>query len=257
MSLKQPSQTVIVEAVLCDQSGYRNWQWLIIAGERALLIDPGYKDAIEAQLKRHRVREIAGIAITHDDHDHIAALDYYAEKYQAPVLRPQSEGSCSVEGFEFLALATPGHVRNHYSLLFTAGAESYLFAGDLLFVGGCGRVFTQDYGAMAASLQKLRELDQSDAWLCPGHAYAQANWAFIDRLGITNERFRAVRARARDYQEGDTYRPDVKLADELAYNPFLRWDDPEVLAALRRSGAPEPESPAATLRLLRQLKESS
>ena len=246
----------IVEGVLCDAGGFRNWQWLLSSSGRTLLVDPAYRADIERHMGDRNIYSVDAIVVTHDDHDHVAAVDYFARKYSTEVLYLRATGSFEIAGYTLQSILTPGHRTEHYSFSVELGGELYFFAGDLLFVGGCGRVFTGDYVAMAESLARVQDEVDGRAILCAGHDYSQSNFTFIDQLGIDSAAFQSIRARYPLFRAGDYCQPRQSLADEASYNPFLRLTSSEVLEALQRTYSRTPANAAQALQMLRQFKES-
>ena len=246
----------IVEGVLCDAGGFRNWQWLARSHGCTLLVDPAYRADIERHLRARSIDSVDAIVITHDDHDHVAAVDYFADKYSAEVLYLRSAGSFEIAGYTLRSIFTPGHRTEHYSFSVELGDAMYFFAGDLLFVGGCGRVFTGDYEAMAEALARVQNEVDGRAILCAGHDYSQSNFAFIEQLGIDSNAFTSVRSSYPRFEAGDYCQPRQSLADEASYNPFLRLTSAEVLTALQQTYGRAPANAAQALQMLRQFKES-
>lgn len=121
-------------------------------------------------------------------------------------------------------LLTEGHIVGHVCFLF----DDVLFSGDALFAGGCGRVFTGDFSAAYRGLARLRALPGATR-VCCAHEYTEDNLAFARSVEPANKalraRFEAVRALRR---EGRCAVPSL-LQDELATNPMLRWDAPELI----------------------------
>jgi len=119
----------------------------------------------------------------------------------------------------------PGHTRGHIAYWF-AGSEA-LFCGDTLFALGCGRMFEGTQEQMWTSLSKLMALPGETRVYC-AHEYTQANGRFALSVEPGNQ---ALVARM---QEVDRKRADdvptvpSTLAEELATNPFLRPDSPEL-----------------------------
>ena len=246
----------IVEGILCDAGGFRNWQWLVHFNGRTLLVDPAYRADIERHLSARSIDSVDAIVVTHDDHDHVAAVDYFADKHSAEVLCLRRAGSFEIAGYTLQSISTPGHRTQHYSFSAELGGKLYFFAGDLLFVGGCGRVFTGDYAAMAESLALVQNEVDGSAILCAGHDYSQSNFAFIGQLGIDSAAFQGIRAKYPRFDGGDYCQPQQSLADEASYNPFLRLASAEVLTALQQKYSRTPTNAAQALQMLRQFKES-
>jgi hydroxyacylglutathione hydrolase len=145
-----------------------------------------------------------------------------------------------------------GHIHGHVCFLF----EDVLFAGDALFAGGCGRVFTGDFAASYEGLARLKAL-APETRVCCAHEYTEDNLAFARSVEPDNralierqERVRAVRA------EGGCAVPST-LAEELATNPMLRWDSPSLIAEVRaQSGNPALSTPLEVFTATRKLKDS-
>lgn len=128
----------------------------------------------------------------------------------------------------------PGHTYAHIAYYFrpaSDGEPGELFCGDTMFAGGCGRLFEGTPAQMLESLSKLRSLPDSTRIWC-AHEYTLKNLNFALTVDATNPalqaRLEAVKA-ARSRQEATV---PTQLAIEKQTNPFLRWDDPEVQAAL-------------------------
>ena len=244
-----------VQGIFCAEHGMRNWQWLAQLQDQVLLVDPAYSQPLEQLLKQRGLDRVDAIVITHDDFDHVDAVDYFAGKYSAQVLALSQDQEVELGAFSIRSFSTPGHRRQHCSFSLNLEGQAYFFSGDLLFVGGCGRVFTGDYQAMVDSLAKVRARVDPSAILCSGHDYSQSNFAFIKHLGLDNPDFERVRQHYPLFREGDICSPQLTLGDEAGYNPFLRFDKPDVLKALARHGY-QGRAPSQALRALRQIKES-
>lgn len=150
------------------------------------------------------------------------------------------------EGAEVIEV--PGHTSGHIAFWF-AGADA-LFCGDTLFTLGCGRLFEGTAPQMWASLSKLKALPGTALVHC-GHEYTQANARFAVTIEPGNQ------ALARRSAEIDAKRArglstvPAPMALELATNPFLRADLPEVQAAVGMAGA----EPAAVFGEIRRRKD--
>ncbi|MFM7461920.1 MAG: hydroxyacylglutathione hydrolase, partial [Burkholderiales bacterium] len=137
----------------------------------------------------------------------------------------------------------PGHTAGH--IAYYAERQGWLFCGDTLFAGGCGRLFEGTAAQMRASLGKLAALPAETNVFC-AHEYTLANLLFASAVEPNNA---ALRSRVeRDTAMRERGEPTVPstIALERATNPFLRWDETEVkLAAARASsGTFGPNAPA-------------
>ncbi|MDE2230357.1 MAG: hydroxyacylglutathione hydrolase [Alphaproteobacteria bacterium] len=142
----------------------------------------------------------------------------------------------------------PGHTRGHIAYWFKDAQA--LFCGDTLFLMGCGRLFEGTPQQMWNSLGKLKKLPPETRVYC-GHEYTQANARFALTVEPQNA---ALIARAKRVDalraEGKSTVPGT-MADELATNPFLRVDRPDLQQAM---GAPG--DPVATFAAIRKAKDN-
>jgi glyoxylase-like metal-dependent hydrolase (beta-lactamase superfamily II) len=149
--------------------GTNSW---ILGRQRAYLIDPGpaIEEHIEALLAEiGRRGGLEAIVLTHEHGDHSEAAPALAERTGAPVAGAGPSAQIALaDGDELgplLAVATPGHARDHLALV----AGGVCFSGDAVL--GRGSVFiAPDPGALAAYLAALRRLRALDlALIAPGH----------------------------------------------------------------------------------------
>ncbi|QXP88830.1 hydroxyacylglutathione hydrolase [Methylococcus capsulatus] len=135
-------------------------------------------------------------------------------------------------------LDVPGHTSGHVAFWFEEDAA--LFCGDTLFALGCGRLFEGSAEQMWRSLERLRALPAETKVFC-AHEYTQANARFAVTIEPGNvalrERVERVEALRR---EGAATVPSI-LSEELATNPFLRPESPEIRARLGLPDVPEVE----------------
>ena len=151
-------------------SGTNTW---IIGSDPAWLVDPGpalpgHRDAIVSALERRG--GLAGIALTHDHHDHADGVAAIRERFGgAPLAGGRGPVDVRlVDGAMFgplRAVATPGHAPDHFA--FVVGRAA--LTGDAVL--GEGSVFiAPDPGALSGYLEGLRRLRAFDLdVLAPGH----------------------------------------------------------------------------------------
>ncbi len=170
--------------------------------KQCLVVDPSWDPLGLAQIARDDGMEIVGIVATHGHPDHVGGAwmgfnvpgvaELAAELAEVPVHVHADEADMvkvmTKLGDERLALHqdgeaitvgelkidlihAPGHSPGGLCLLFAG----HVITGDVLFVGGCGRVDLpgSDVSQMRASLRRLAELDDATV-LLPGHDYGPA-----------------------------------------------------------------------------------
>lgn len=145
----------------------------------------------------------------------------------------------------------PGHTRGHIAYYFPPAEgddTGELFAGDTMFVGGCGRLFEGTPTQMVDSLGKLKALpDRTHLWCA--HEYTLKNYQFAISVEPNNP---VVQAR---YQEVEQARKAGKatvpslLVQEKQTNPFLRWEDKNLQAIAQSS------DPVQTFGRIRGMKD--
>lgn len=150
--------------------------------------------------------------------------------------RRVAEGSgFSFGGHPVRVIETPGHTAGHVT--YSLQEDKIAFVGDTLFSLGCGRLFEGDGEMMWKSLQKIMALPKETLIYC-GHEYSQSNAAFALSVEPNNS---ALQQRAEEIRrlraEGRPTLP-VRLEAELAQNPFLRPDSPEIQQHLGMVGHP-------------------
>jgi hydroxyacylglutathione hydrolase len=224
-----------------------NYIWVIRRGDRVAVIDPGEAAPVQHYLAQTGAR-LCAILITHRHDDHtegIAALTAHAAvpvygpslETIAGLTRPLADGQ-RIElpelGIDFDVISVPGHTRGHIAYY----RRGMLFCGDVLFGGGCGRVFEGTMAQMQSSLARLAELPGDTLIYC-AHEYTQANLRFARAVEPDNAALLARSAAVAKLRGEGQFTVPSTLAEELGTNPFLRWDAPAVVAAANaRRGAP-------------------
>ena len=152
-----------------------------------VVIDPGYTPEVILDFLVSRGLSLEAILLTHGHFDHVGAVRELAAETGCRVylntedlsMPPQltagplyytdaySEGdSLCPAGIPFRVLSTPGHTAGSVCLI----TGNYLFSGDTLFSGSCGRTDLPGGSkrAIRNSLRRLAELPQ-DYSVHPGH----------------------------------------------------------------------------------------
>jgi len=222
-----------------------NYIWLLTRPgyDGCAVVDPGDEDPV---IERLRALGLAldAILVTHKHGDHVGGIrGLKAEWPDAVVYGPAGEPVRTLErrlrdgdrvtlpglGVAFGVLDVPGHTEGHIAY----HGDGMLFCGDTLFAAGCGRVFSGTFEQLSVSLQRLGRLPPETRVYC-AHEYTLANLGFAAWVEPDSELLGARTARDRAARERGEPTVPSSIADELATNPFMRTDQPAVVAAAAR-----------------------
>jgi hydroxyacylglutathione hydrolase len=154
-----------------------------------------------------------------------------AREHIAGVSQPVEDGEqLTLLDAQFEVLDVPGHTAGHVAYYSPNEDEPLLFCGDTLFAGGCGRLFEGTVEQMHASLSRIRALPDNTRVYC-AHEYTEANLVFARIAEPDNTTLRERQAQVRQQrQQGQPTVPSL-LGIEKATNPFLRYDQPDIIRA--------------------------
>jgi hydroxyacylglutathione hydrolase len=234
-----------------------NYAYLVMRGGQAAVVDPSQADPVLRSLAGSRAR-LTEIWLTHHHWDHVGGIEPLIEecpirhvrgsRYDADHRRipRQTEALCDGDSFDFggvgvRVMEIPGHTLGAIAFV----ADGNLFSGDTLFLSGCGRVFEGTMQMMAQSLIKLRSLPGDTKVWC-GHEYTVNNLRFAKTVEPGNPELERALRDARQALEGGRFTVPGRLDRELATNPFLRFDLPELAAG---------RDPVASFTALREAKD--
>ncbi|HEY8025876.1 MAG TPA: hydroxyacylglutathione hydrolase [Burkholderiaceae bacterium] len=246
-----------------------NYLWLIHNGTQAVAVDPGDAGPIMAALEAHKLSLVA-ILLTHHHADHVGGVEKLlqhinTDDFKLPVYGPRSENIAGVttrlaEGdqvhiaqlpLDCTVLDVPGHTSGHIAYVFAD--QNWLFCGDTLFAGGCGRLFEGTPAQMVSSLAKLSALPDSTLVFC-AHEYTLGNLRFAlaaepDNLALKS---RIVLEQEKRTNNIPTVPSTIGLEKET--NPFLRYREPSIIKGLQASGRLHDSEPIAAFAALRNWK---
>jgi hydroxyacylglutathione hydrolase len=223
-----------------------NYAVIVHEGDETVLVDAPEAGPVKAALADAGWR-LTTVLVTHHHTDHVQGID--AVKDGARVIGPRAEADriggldetledgqeVTIGPFRVRCIATPGHTAGPLSYHFVD--QGLAFTADTLFAMGCGRLFEGDAATMWDSFKKLRAALPDDTRIYFGHEYTLTNaryahQALPDDPAIA-ERLKVVEA-ARERNEPTI---PTTMAAEKQTNPFMRADDPSVVAALGMEGA--------------------
>ena len=246
-----------------------NYLWLIHDGVHAAVVDPGDARPVLAALKENGLR-LTAILLTHHHADHTGGVPELLQHYQVPVFGPRNESIATVtlpvgEGkqvdvpglaLRLAVLDVPGHTMGHIAYVRAPeGVEpSWLFCGDTLFAGGCGRLFEGTPAQMISSLGKLAALPDDSLVYC-AHEYTLSNLRFARAVEPDNVALQERVKAETDKREHDLPTVPSTIALEKATNPFLRYREPAIAEQLVKAGKLDRiDTPLATFTALRLWK---
>ncbi|MGI4847112.1 MAG: hydroxyacylglutathione hydrolase [Janthinobacterium lividum] len=243
-----------------------NYLWLIHDGTHAVVVDPGDAAPVQATLERLGLTLVA-ILLTHHHPDHVGGVPALLAMAAVPVYGPKRERIDGMNhpladgdqlhigelGLHFTVLDVPGHTSGHIAYVETD--HQWLFCGDTLFAGGCGRLFEGTPRQMADSLGRLAALPDETAVYC-AHEYTLANLKFALAVEPGNTvlvQRMAVETAKR--QAGQATLPS-SIGLEKRTNPFLRHTEPAIIATLLASKRLASPDALASFTALRQWKDN-
>ncbi|KAF3998012.1 hydroxyacylglutathione hydrolase [Glaciimonas immobilis] len=246
-----------------------NYIWLIHDGRYAAVVDPGDAAPVIAALKTYGL-ELSAILLTHHHADHVGGVQTLLEHTSVPVFAPAREVIADVTKLlkqgdvvdvpqlplRVSVLDVPGHTNGH--IAYVAEQQKWLFCGDTLFAGGCGRLFEGTPAQMITSLSKLSTLPPDTQVFC-AHEYTLSNLRFAQAVEPGN--MALTRRIATEQAKRDQDIPTVpsSIAEENATNPFLRYQKPEIIASLlkeERLAINDKGNPVAAFAALRLWKNN-
>jgi len=223
-----------------------NYAYIVKGPDGVCLIDAPEAEPIIDALEE-RGWHLGAILLTHHHGDHVQGVEELREKYSCKVMGPKAEETkmprldmALTEGMNggngsayTVPMEVPGHTLGHMAYYFpNAGV---VFTADSLMAFGCGRVFEGTMEMMWNSLQKFMALPP-ETLVYSGHEYTAANGRFAETIEPNNPDLIArVEAVAAKRAKGEPTVPST-IAEELATNPFMRGDSPEVQKSVNAVG---------------------
>jgi hydroxyacylglutathione hydrolase len=258
-----------------------NYIWMFHDGSRAVVVDPGVAPPVLKVLDKLGL-ELHAIVLTHLHYDHNLGVPGLLERFpfipvhgpwlndhdlssHPPFPKPGTvpldcvthvvEDGDIIElkemGISLSVIAVPGHTLGH--LAFLQPERGWLFSGDTLFAGGCGKVFGGSMKSMVDSLDRLAGLPEQTRVYC-AHEYTVDNLRFALAVEPSNPHLAArIRHEEEKRGRGEPTLPST-IGLERATNPFLRVMQPEVLRSLRSQRGLEAPDRVAAFETLRTWK---
>lgn len=203
---------------------------------RCLIVDPGEATPVLKAIEANNWLPEA-ILLTHHHNDHVGGVAELHRRFPNLIVYGPEEtrnkgttkivadGDCiNILEHEFHVFATPGHTSGHVCFY----SAPWLFCGDTLFSGGCGRLFEGTAAQMYQSLQRINALPE-DTLICCAHEYTLSNMKFalsvLPHDVFINEYYREVN----ELRVKNQMTLPTTLKKERKINLFLRTDDIDLI----------------------------
>ena len=234
-----------------------NYIWVLVDNDRrCVIVDPGESAPVLDAIKENAWQPEA-ILLTHHHNDHTGGVPELCAHFPHLVVygpaETQDKGTTQVvqEGenihireWEFSVFATPGHTLGHLCFY----SKPYLFCGDTLFSGGCGRLFEGTPEQMYQSLQKISALPD-DTLICCAHEYTLGNMKFAASLLPEDRAIQDYYHKVKELRAKNQNTLPVILKNERQINLFLRTDDIDLINKINQeTNLQQPEQRFAWLR---------
>jgi hydroxyacylglutathione hydrolase len=192
---------------------------------------------------------ITDLLVTHHHADHTQGIPAVRAAFPGVrVVGPAKEASriggldaevvegdyVKVGALEAKVIEAPGHTAGH--IVYWFEDDELAFCGDVLFALGCGRVFETPLPVMWESLCKVAALPGETVVYC-GHEYTESNARFALTIEPDNPDLLHRAERIAELRRDSKPTVPTTIALELATNPFLRAEHPDVQARLGMAGA--------------------
>jgi hydroxyacylglutathione hydrolase len=202
----------------------------IIHGQReAMVIDGGATDEIHSYLSEKGLK-LAYVTNTHEHPDHTPGNGSLLEKTGAVAVTPLdavAKKNMKIEDETIRIFHTPGHSLD--SVTFQIGSR--IITGDTLFNGTVGNCFTGDLQAFFNSIKKLMSLP-GETVVYAGHDYVTYSMAFARIVEPDNSHIDRF---LKNYDAAHVF---STLDDEKRINPYVRFNDPDMIQILESKGLP-------------------
>ncbi|WP_312203090.1 hydroxyacylglutathione hydrolase [Kosakonia cowanii] len=234
-----------------------NYIWVLSEDDgRCLIVDPGEAAPVLRAIEEHQWQPEA-ILLTHHHNDHVGGVQALRDAFPDVVVYGPAEtqhkgttqivaegDTVTVLGQDFSVFATPGHTLGHICFF----SFPYLFCGDTLFSGGCGRLFEGTATQMYQSFCKINALPD-DTVICCAHEYTLGNMKFAVSVLPEDAEVQEYYKKVSELRAKNEKTLPVILKNERKINLFLRTEDADLIEVINQESLLQhPEERFAWLR---------
>ncbi|MEN4871499.1 hydroxyacylglutathione hydrolase [Kosakonia cowanii] len=219
-----------------------NYIWVLSEDDgRCLIVDPGEAAPVLRAIEEHQWQPEA-ILLTHHHNDHVGGVQALRDAFPDVVVygpaetqhkgttQVMAEGdTVTVLGEDFSVFATPGHTLGHICFF----SFPYLFCGDTLFSGGCGRLFEGTATQMYQSFCKINALPD-DTVICCAHEYTLGNMKFAVSVLPQDAEVQEYYKKVSELRAKNEKTLPVILKNERKINLFLRTEDADLIEVINQ-----------------------
>jgi len=209
------------------------------SGETACIDTPEAEEYLDqAKLKGWRITQVWN---THWHKDHAGGNSEIKAETGAKITAPAGDAAkiegvdrtvdqgdrVALGGFTAQVINVGGHTAGHVAYYLPEAGVA--FVGDALFALGCGRMFEGTPQQFWASLERLKALPPETMLYC-AHEYTASNAKFACHADPDNAALAQYAQEIKGLRGSGEPTVPFPLGRELATNPFLRADAPEIQA---------------------------
>lgn len=219
-----------------------NYIWVLSEDDgRCLIVDPGEAAPVLRAIEEHQWQPEA-ILLTHHHNDHVGGVQALRDAFPDVVVYGPAEtqhkgttqvvaegDTVTVLGEDFSVFATPGHTLGHICFF----SFPYLFCGDTLFSGGCGRLFEGTATQMYQSFCKINALPD-DTVICCAHEYTLGNMKFAVSVLPQDAEVQEYYKKVSELRAKNEKTLPVILKNERKINLFLRTEDADLIEVINQ-----------------------
>ncbi|MGR4049529.1 hydroxyacylglutathione hydrolase [Kosakonia cowanii] len=219
-----------------------NYIWVLSKDDgRCLIVDPGEAAPVLRAIEEQQWQPEA-ILLTHHHNDHVGGVQALREAFPDVVVygpaETQQKGTTQVVaegdtvtvlGHDFSVFATPGHTLGHICFF----SFPYLFCGDTLFSGGCGRLFEGTATQMYQSFCKINALPD-DTVICCAHEYTLGNMKFAVSVLPEDADVQEYYKKVSELRAKNEKTLPVILKNERKINLFLRTEHADLIEVINQ-----------------------